>query len=75
LDFGSKILKFIINDLCENYLESTKIYEYESTPHVALFSFIVSLEILRPLMPLFMQEIEKLFFNKLKISNFDISTI
>jgi len=75
LGFETKVLKFIKEDLCENYLESTKIYNYKSTSDVILFSFIVSLEILKPLMPLFVQEIETIFSNKLKIPKIDLSTI
>ncbi len=75
LDFWNKIFRFIIDDLCENYLESTKIYTYESTQTVILFLFIVSLEFLRPLVPLFVQEIENNFSKKFKVLNFDFSKI
>lgn len=61
LDFWNRIFDFIINNLCDKYLESTKIYSQENTSNVIVFSFVIILKILEPYVPFFVSEIESNF--------------
>lgn len=61
LDLWNKIFNFIINNLCDKYLESTKIYSQENTWNVIILSFAIMLKILKPYAPFFVSEIESNF--------------
>ncbi len=65
MDISKKVLNFIVNDICDKYLESTKLYFDDNTINVTLFSFIVSLKLLKPIVPLFVQELESIYSNKI----------
>lgn len=78
MDISKKILNFVSNDLCDKYIESIKLYNNQDTNSVALFSFIVSLKLLKPYLPFFVNEIESIFginlwsYNILDFNNFDL---
>lgn len=78
LDLWNKLFNFIINNLCDKYLESTKIYSQENTWNVIILSFAIILKILKLYAPFFVSEIESNFnvdrdnYNLLEFKDFEL---
>lgn len=62
MNISKRVLRFITDDLCDKYLEASKLYQDDNTKNIVLLSFVFWLELISLLFPLLSQELKN-FFN------------
>ena len=61
LPLWKKVLNFLKDNLCDKYLESTKLYSDENTWDVVILSFVILLKLAKPYIPFFINHLESIF--------------
>jgi len=70
LPLWKKVINFIKENLCDKYLESTKLYSDNNTPEVMMLSFAILLKLAKPYIPFFISHLESIL--KINREGYDV---